>query len=370
MAKYLEIHALHTLPASNINRDGDGRPKTVTYGGTMRARVSSQAWKRVIREEFRKRIDTNMLGIRSREITGLIADRLGSSIEDKRLFDASTKLIEALGLKVDTDKDTKYKGNCRTLQFLGEPQWAMLADIVREAMESDDPKTVIKTRVKEAKKLISSDRSIDIALFGRMAASDDAADTAAYTVDAACQMAHAFTVNPIRVEQDYFTAVDDHDGSSGAGMLGDTGYISGTFYRWTSINIDLLDRNLAGDRDALKTALTEFMRAFVTTIPNGKINSFGHDTLPTLIVADVREDRPINLSDMYEDAIEDNIMDEATLRLFNGMTEVETMFGVKHPSMFVSARGAAKTTMGDNGLDYDIIPVPQLIDNTVAEAMR
>ena len=46
---YLDIHVLQTVPASNINRDDSGAPKTALYGGVTRARVSSQSWKHAMR---------------------------------------------------------------------------------------------------------------------------------------------------------------------------------------------------------------------------------------------------------------------------------------------------------------------------------
>ena len=47
---YIDIHAIQTLPPSNINRDDAGNPKNAIYGGVRRARVSSQSWKRAIRQ--------------------------------------------------------------------------------------------------------------------------------------------------------------------------------------------------------------------------------------------------------------------------------------------------------------------------------
>ena len=41
---YLDIHAIQTLPPSNINRDDSGSPKTAQYGGVQRARVSSSVF--------------------------------------------------------------------------------------------------------------------------------------------------------------------------------------------------------------------------------------------------------------------------------------------------------------------------------------
>ena len=44
MSIYVDIHVLQTVPPSCVNRDDTGSPKTAVYGGTRRARVSSQAW--------------------------------------------------------------------------------------------------------------------------------------------------------------------------------------------------------------------------------------------------------------------------------------------------------------------------------------
>lgn len=41
---YIDVHVLQTVPPSCVNRDDTGSPKTSIYGGTTRARVSSQAW--------------------------------------------------------------------------------------------------------------------------------------------------------------------------------------------------------------------------------------------------------------------------------------------------------------------------------------
>ena len=44
---FLDIHVIQTIPPSNVNRDDTGSPKTAQYGGARRARVSSQAWKKL-----------------------------------------------------------------------------------------------------------------------------------------------------------------------------------------------------------------------------------------------------------------------------------------------------------------------------------
>ena len=49
---FLDVHVIQTVPPSNINRDDTGSPKTAQYGGVRRARVSSQAWKKAMRDYF------------------------------------------------------------------------------------------------------------------------------------------------------------------------------------------------------------------------------------------------------------------------------------------------------------------------------
>ena len=41
MSFFVDIHALQTLPPSNINRDDTGSPKSAIFGGVSRQRVSS-----------------------------------------------------------------------------------------------------------------------------------------------------------------------------------------------------------------------------------------------------------------------------------------------------------------------------------------
>lgn len=73
MTTYLEIHALQSVPPANMNRDDAGTPKTAIYGGVTRARVSSQSWKRAIREDFNSHLDPKEVGTRSRMIVSEIA---------------------------------------------------------------------------------------------------------------------------------------------------------------------------------------------------------------------------------------------------------------------------------------------------------
>ena len=49
----VEFHILQSFPVTCLNRDDVGAPKTAVIGGTTRARVSSQCWKRQVRLAMR-----------------------------------------------------------------------------------------------------------------------------------------------------------------------------------------------------------------------------------------------------------------------------------------------------------------------------
>ena len=50
----IEIHVLQNFAPSNLNRDDTNTPKTCYFGDVPRARLSSQCFKRAVREEFKK----------------------------------------------------------------------------------------------------------------------------------------------------------------------------------------------------------------------------------------------------------------------------------------------------------------------------
>src|SRR5680860_567711 len=102
----IDIHALQTVPPNNINRDDTGSPKTAIYGGTRRARVSSQAWKRAIRTSFGEHLDTTNVGVRTKKIVELVAKEIAAY--DQGFSSQAEKLAEGVlqvaGIKVAKPK--------------------------------------------------------------------------------------------------------------------------------------------------------------------------------------------------------------------------------------------------------------------------
>lgn len=285
---YLDLNVLQTVPSSNINRDDTGAPKTALYGGVTRSRVSSQSWKKAIRDDFR---DAGIAGSRTKEAAKLLADKLkelDSSLDDATIEDKVTDVFKVAGIKLKKDKKTGLL-ETGALLLVSRGQIAKLAQYVLDNKELDR---------KAVKAVLQGNQSIDLALFGRMVA-----DNPELNVDAAAQVAHAVSTHEVVPEYDYFTALDDEQGpdETGAAMLGTINFNSATLYRYANLNINELVRNLDKD-DAIEGAVA-FIKAFLLSMPNGKQNSFANKTLPSYVMITLRTDTPVNLVSAFEEPV-------------------------------------------------------------------
>lgn len=281
---YVDIHVLQTVPPSCINRDDTGSPKTAVYGGVTRARVSSQAWKRAMRLMFRDLFSEEQVGLRTKRATELVAAQLKALGQEKDCEKKAVKALEAAGLKVNKASQTD------ALFFLSPVQARELA---RLAAEGETDKQQYKNALKDYP-------SVDMALFGRMVASDPSLN-----YDAAAQVAHSISTHEVRNEYDYFTAVDDcaPEENAGAGHLGTVEFHSATLYRYATINVWELARHLKGETAA---AVEGFIKAFLLSMPTGKQNTFANRTVPDLAYITLRQDQPVNLSGAFERPVRSN----------------------------------------------------------------
>lgn len=304
---YLDIHALQTLPPSNINRDDTGSPKTAQYGGARRARVSSQSWKKAIREYFNKNTAQTNVGIRSLNVVKYVAEKINnidSSITMEEAIIMADEIFNIGGIKT---KDNKV----RALFFLGEIQAVKLAEAAIEGVK--DKKTI--------QEIFNSNPAIDIALFGRMVADDPYLNE-----DASCQVAHSISTHEIQTEFDFYTAVDDlsPQDNAGAGMLGTIEFNSSTMYRYANVAVhDFL--NQVGDKESTINALKAFVEAFSNSLPTGMLNSFANQTLPQFIMVSIRSDRPVSLVSAFEEPVrsKEGYVEESIKKLTKEYKEVE-----------------------------------------------
>lgn len=298
MKTFVEIHALQTIPPANINRDDTGAPKTATYGGVVRGRVSSQAWKRAMRVQFNARLDPKDVGLRSKQIVHLLVDAINARNPElaPRAAELAETAFTAAKLKVAKPKGADV-AELGYLMFLSQRQIDKVADLLVENADGDLKAVLTAARVKD---LLDTDHSIDMALFGRMVA--DAPDL---NVDAACQVAHALGVHEVVPEYDYYTAMDDVTEAAeeaGAGMIGTIEFYASTFYRYAAVNVDQLRINLGSD-EAVGLAVREFLRAFIESVPTGKQNTFANGTRPTAVMVTVGAGQPTSLVGAFEEPI-------------------------------------------------------------------
>jgi len=280
---YVDFHIIQTVPPSCVNRDDTNSPKTAIYGGVRRARVSSQAWKKATRDMFKTR------GIRTKNIHEIVAEKIisqDSSISPEEAKKKAEKIISVAGITLSKDGETLKTG---ALFFISPKQAEELATL---AIRNNYDK-------KSAQAALNANPTIDIALFGRMVADDPMLN-----IDACCQVAHAISTHKTETEFDFFTAIDDCSpgDNAGAGMMGAVEFNSATLYRYATIAAHDLKTQL-GSAEAAADAVQQFARAFITSMPTGKQNTFANRTLPDYVLVTIRIDQPVNLVGAFENPV-------------------------------------------------------------------
>lgn len=346
MTTFVDFHILQTLPPSCVNRDDTGSPKSASYGGVKRARISSQAWKRAARSEFTKFLNASKLGHRTFYVVELIVAAVEAENSDysaEQISEAACKVLKTAGIKTSPAKSKKNDDGEEVaasaypvtsyLLFISPIQLEALSKLTVSVLEGDKPSK------KDAQAAIHELNSVDIALFGRMIADDPSLNS-----DASCQVSHALGVSASANEFDYFTASDDlqRADNAGAGMIGTVEFVSATFYRYATINVDALVANL-GSKEAAIEAIRAFVPAFSLSMPTGKQNTFANRTRPNLVVAQIRDDQPVNLVEAFETPIASTTgtIEEATERLVTTSVEQDSAFSSTPVATFYLATGGA-----------------------------
>ena len=300
---FLNIHILQTIPFSNLNRDDSGSPKSVIYGGTNRARLSSQALKRAARTNFEaassadmthrtKYASDHLLGLVSKIFLDLNVQPTEAMLAEIKQLSLSE--IRKLTAKEKTDAKNNEPGD--TLVWLAESETFELANKIVNSVRASEDQLGMDGWIQ------SATSSLTIACFGRMFAAAPNVQT-----EAAIQVAHAFTTHATSTEIDYFTAVDDwrerYEGDKGAGHLDLAEFTSGVFYRYFNIDRAQLAENWS-DIQSLDASdrLIALFKSLVLSLPSGKTNVTAPNTLPMLIVVE-ESSWPVSFADAFEGAI-------------------------------------------------------------------
>ncbi len=366
MKTLIEIHALQNFAPSNLNRDDTGAPKDAFFGGTRRARISSQCLNRAVRQHFAALVEQGVVASEDLATrTKRILDALTKSLVEKgrtetEAIDKVRMALAAIELSIKEDGKSEY------LLFLGRREIQEISRIIDERWDSiaspvtpSESKKATKAKKDAAKqadpelkkaleKVFNGGKALDVALFGRMLA-----DMPERNQNAACQVAHAISTHSVERDFDFYTAVDDlkPEDTAGADMMGTVEFNSACFYRYAVVDWLKLVENLQGDAELATKGLRAFLEGFVVAEPTGKQNTFAAHNPPEFVAVSVRHNTaPRNLANAFEVPIRAKNSDSLTLTSVNKLVEkakmLEVAYGGKGTTLVLNLVQADTTGFG------------------------
>jgi CRISPR system Cascade subunit CasC len=411
----IEIHIIQSFPVTRLNSDRDGMIKTIQLGGTQRARISSQAFKRAARMYTHEHglLLPDEQANRTRRFTQLVGQELETNgLPKNQADDLALKAITAIGMghrkKEDVGDATlneysiffaeremqgfvaailKHRNALEEVTLEQPPQTPEKADSApidtTEATEQPTSKTKQKKTSKKqvSKALFSNEvrtdllapfknnRSLEVALYGRQLV-----DLPDGRVDGQVQVAHAIGVSRHYNEMDFFVSVDDHaqEGDAQAAMLGETSIAAPTMYRMAAVNLAQLSVEI-GSMELAMQAAQAFIEAITLAVPSGGKNSYTGSTRPVFVMLQevVRGhvlthapafDRPVKASDSW------SIAENAIHRLDDYIVRTELAF----PDKGRTKRVCVNTTNAkfDSAKSVPDLPsaIAYIIDESAGEA--
>jgi hypothetical protein len=343
----VEVHILRPTGGEMYNRGFNGRHKTLTVGGTVRNRFSSQSDKHAIRYQWEDRLNT-----RTRLLPEIVRQGVKSQLESateedltfadglvNELFSKQSKTKKGIGLTTaQVHALSEYDVEAITEAIVGEvnnPNHKKIADSAKE----------LRTGLEKD----ADSRKLDTvtALFGRMST-----ESLLSTVYSAVQMNHAYSVNPAAGDYDDFAAVDDYAEKMGiviseedeeksgqklgAGMIQTTDIASNVYYQYASVCERILFENLCRGRNlddpaAIESVLKEtkeitarFVKDFIFTLPGAKQNSNASYGMPECVYMTVgTKVYPMTMDSAYEKVIigteENSVADQAVDRMLTAV---------------------------------------------------
>ena len=287
MTTFIQLHLLTAYAPSNLNRDDSGNPKTAKMGGYDRLRISSQSLKRAWRvSDLFSDAMQGHIGVRTRRVGKVYVydPMIAAGIDVKTAQSAAEKINNEFG-KIKKENPLEIEQVVHLSNHEIDLINTLVATLISEKRGPED---------NEVKLLRKHQRSVDMALFGRMLAS-----TPDFNVEAACQVAHALGVSAVTVEDDFFTAVDDlnkKEVDAGSAHMGEQGFASALFYTYICISRDLLLKNLEGNEDLTNRAIAALTETAMTVSPTGKQNSFASRAYASYVLAEAGSKQPRSLA--------------------------------------------------------------------------
>ncbi|MGB5444173.1 MAG: type I-E CRISPR-associated protein Cas7/Cse4/CasC, partial [Psychromonas sp.] len=208
--------------------------------------------------------------------------------------EVDAKLIEDvllnLGSKVKTEKNKETGEVSR--HFDAVQPYTIGA--IREGLNMVNEGTILS----DLKKIVQIP-TYDVALSGRMDASCPQRN-----VEAAMSVAHSLTTHSADIEVDWFTACDDL-AEQGSGHIGTTEFSAGVFYRYASINVELLAKNVSASVVDVVPIINTMIRCFAQVSPSAKQKVFAAYNQADFVMA-TQSNQPISLANAFRKPIENN----------------------------------------------------------------
>ena len=356
--RFLQIHTLHSYPAALLNRDDSGLAKRMPFGGSVRTRISSQCLKRhwrTAQDEFAiHSIAGSTEAIRSRNIVErrVIAPIRGADgISDEVL----AAVGNAFNVGVYGNSGATERG--RQPLLLGVPEVehlhqraaAICSEHPNDAKAAGDAAAALfnarRGEGNNFRALMDSARlpaGLEGALFGRMVTSDPGAN-----IEAAIHVAHAFTVHREESESDYFSVVDDLQGSdedAGAAHIGDMELTAGLFYGYLVVDVPGLVSNLEGcnsgdwlnaDRGLAAKVAEHLTHLIATVSPGAKLGSTAPYACADLMLIEAGSRQPRSLANAYRTPSRPQLA-EAISALSGYLGKLDNAYGFKETRRVMS----------------------------------
>ena len=298
-ALYMDVHILQMLPPSNANRGEMGEPKTATIGARlylMSHGADGAIRTRATLDEIQKRL-------------------VSKGMEEDKAKELAAKAAKDSGI-VSSRSDAKD-----TLTFLSDAQYDAVADVSLKAEKGEyaDDKEY-KNAIRNA---VMDQPSADELLFGRMFASEPSLN-----YDAASQVMNAFSVNQVKYEFDYFTAVDDIVKNQGSAHMESKMFTDPLLYRYANVNLSDTSELIRYNKDGAAGIASMFAEAFIRSMPSGASNSYANVTLPSYVMIALRDDQPVNFAPAFLTAVKgEDYLAEAVERLEQEADRISSNYG-------------------------------------------
>jgi len=317
------------------------------FGGATRARVSSQCWKRAIREMARELNRGAFAGSRTRKAAMQLTEALmkqckweesaarSMAEEVLHLFLAKELPKPKKGKKTSDSAEQDGAEQTSTLLYFSPDEIARIAEGMRDARQKNPDaaaKVLKEAAVKALGKGVPKDAA-DIAVFGRMVA--NAGDL---TLEGAGMFSHALSTHKCDSDLDFWTAVEDEKQAgddAGAANMGTAEFNSACHYRYAALNLDLLfdsDHLKCLNLEDRKRVVDAFLRATLLAVPGARKNSMNANTLPVYVLGVVKEEgQPIQLVNAFEKPVwsKDGLVAKSVEELKKHHATLKATWGIK-----------------------------------------